>query len=299
MRQTELKALLLRRRLLKVRREKGQRELINPADIWKASMEAKLEGRMPAQALWNFRRCGEEVIYATCTACGISRKFLFACNRKWCPRCQGRIAARRARAITIWARHIPQPKHLVLTKTNFAEVTAKKIRGFTKALTKLRRQKCFSPVRGGCVTVEMTNEGKGWHLHSHWLLDVQWLQMEEVRDGWAKLLDQPTAIVKIKDLREKDYAQEVAKYVAKGSEMAGWEADKLWAFIASIRGCRFFFPFGSLLKQGPEIRAEIARESRVDKSCPCGCDKIIYETEGEAVMREIREARGDWRRRRR
>jgi len=92
-------------------------------------------------------------------------------------------------------------------------------------------------------------------LHSHWLLDVRWLDMKGVSLTWSGLVGQEFAIVKIKDARDRDYLQEVTKYVAEGSELAKWPAEHLLEFVTAIRSRRFFFAFGSLFKMGHEIRS--------------------------------------------
>jgi hypothetical protein len=243
----------------------------------------------------SFLRCGREEIFATCLGCSKVEKFFYSCNRKWCPRCQPRLASARADKIEIWANKIRQPKHLVLTQRNIEVLTRKSVRKFIRNLAKLRRAVCWREVRGGCASVEITNEGKGWHIHAHILLDVDWLEMPDVRDTWAKLLGQETAIVKVMDCRGKDYLQEVCKYAAKGSEMARWAGDDSLQLIQAIKSVRLFFPFGSLFGMQAEIKRELARQRGDTGVCPCGCAKRIFQTENDLLMDEISAARGDHR----
>ena len=130
---------------------------------------------------------------------------------------------------------------------------------------------------------------QGWHLHSHWLLDVRWLDMPEISREWGRLCGQEFAIVKIMDCRDSEYLQEVTKYVCEGSEMAKWPAEQIHEFVAAIRGRRFFFPFGSLFKIGREIRAEIKEARPAAQPCACGCKDFIFETEEQAAINEIRQ----------
>ena len=295
----DLRNILRLRAIAKRKREAGQGDLISPEELWQETMIGKLRRTMPGEALWQFMRCGVEQMFRVCCACGSTRAGWYHCDRRWCPRCQKRLAARRAATIGIWIQHVTQPKHLVLTKRNFEELHPKDLRTFAKSLTKFRRSKCFREVHGGCQSIEMTHEGRGWHMHAHMLLDVKWLDMGAVEATWASLMKQQNVIVKIKDVRGGSYVQEVSKYVAKGSEMAGWPAERLAAFIAAIRGTRFFAPFGSLLKQGAEIRAEIARAKGVAPACECGCEKFLWETADEREAREISEQHGQYHRRHR
>lgn len=136
--------------------------------------------------------------------------------------------------------------------------------------------------------MEITNEQNGWHLHSHWLLDVRWLDMPEVSRTWGQLCGQEFGIVKVKDLRAGDYVHECAKYVCEGNAMAQWPAERILEFVTAIKGCRFFFQFGALLKQAKRIRAELAMEKPDREPCECGCEDYVFETEAMSVLNQIR-----------
>jgi hypothetical protein len=176
----------------------------------------------------------------------------------------------------------------VLTQKNFPILTQKKLREHQKNLSRIRRLKCWSAVKGGCVSIEITNEERGWHLHSHWLLDVRWLDMPSISQEWGRLCGQEFAIVKIMDCRKKEYLQEVTKYVVEGSELAKWPAEHVHEFVSGIRGRRFFFAFGSLFHDGRRIRAEIKAEKPPRAPCDCGCGDFMFETEEQTVLNEMR-----------
>lgn len=285
----QLQQKILQRKRARFQREKAQTELLPVRMLHKESVAAKLIGIGSGQQLNNFQRCGVEQLYCTCENCGKTEVFYYNCNRKWCPLCAVRLAKIRAEKLKLWARTIDQPKHLVLTMRNFAVLTRPKIRQFQKALLQLRKQKLWHSVRGGCASLEITNGKEGWHLHAHLLLDVRWLDMEDLSLHWGKLIGQEFGIVKIKDCRGTDYLAEVSKYVAKGSELATWSGEQLWEFICAIRGCRFFFAFGSLFKMTKEIRRQLNELKGGGKVCPCGCGKFLIDTEASAVLREIRQ----------
>lgn len=142
-------------------------------------------------------------------------------------------------------------------------------------------------VRGGCISIEITNEGKGWHLHSHWLVDVDWLPMADISVVWGKLVGQEFAIVKIKDVRGKDYLKEICKYVVEGSELAKWEPEHINQFVRSVYRNRFFYSFGSLYKIAPQLRAELEMQKPEAVPCDCGCAEFWFESLDKAVVREI------------
>jgi hypothetical protein len=138
------------------------------------------------------------------------------------------------------------------------------------------------------MSLEVTNESNGWHLHAHCLVDVRWLDMSELARQWAQLLGQEFGIVKIKDCRGTDYVMEVAKYVAKGSELAKWSGEQLWEFINAIRGVRFFAAFGSLFHMSREIKAELAMQQAGQRECECGSCDYVIENELTATMADYR-----------
>lgn len=183
-----LRKLITERKRAKNLREYQQPKLIENREVHKATIEAKLSGLMNNRQFENFQKCGREEIYATCQACHKSRTFYFACNRRWCPLCNYKLTASRGAALHVWSKTITQPKHLVLTISNFTILTRKRIRDFQKALLKLRRLKVCSEIRGGCCSIEITKGASGWHLHAHLLLDADWIDMPILVPNGQRLL---------------------------------------------------------------------------------------------------------------
>ena len=271
----------------RVESEKRQKQLLPKLDDFAETIRIKLSGLLDSTQFWNFSRCGHENIYRTCENCGTVDSFRYRCNLKWCPRCQQRLGSIRRNLISHWAKRIRQPKHLILTHRNFPVLTRTIIRKHTAKLAKFRRSSCASAISGGCCSTEITHEGCGWHLHAHLLVDVRWLDMEKVSVTWGKLVGQNFAIVKIKDVREKEYLQEICKYVVEGSELAKWEPDLINEFVQAVRGLRMFSSFGTLRDLAPQIRAEIFAGKPPSPICKCGCGKFIFESEETALCREV------------
>jgi hypothetical protein len=281
--------LLIRARAIARReRDRQQLKLLDENDQFKSTIQTKLEGLNETNQFRNFCRCGEEEIFRTCRGCSAVERYSYRCNLKWCPRCQWRVVDERKNLLRLWATKITQPKHLVLTQKNFAILTRGKLRVHRQRLASLRRRKLFRRVRGGCVSVEITNEERGWHLHSHWLLDVRWLDMERMSKVWGEMCGQEFAIVKIMDVRNQDYVKEVSKYVCEGSEMAKWPAEEINEFVTAVRGTRFFTAFGSLRALAPSIRMELNASKPQAKPCDCGCSDFIFEDETQATINELR-----------
>jgi hypothetical protein len=292
-------ALIQHRKKCKVLRENQQRKLLPDEQLFHDEIRDKLDGRflvfsplmqefVEAPQFRNFCRCGEEKIYRTCKDCGETTSFEYRCNIKWCPRCQWRIANARQEKIAEWAKNVRQPKHIVTTQTNFQILTKRKIREHQKNLIRLRRSTCFDQVKGGCVSVEITNESRGWHLHAHWLVDARWIDASLLSQTWGHIVGQEFAIVKVKDVRGREFTHEICKYLAKGSEIASWPPEQISEFVQAIRGRRFFFAFGSLFASGREIRAALLAKKTQQTPCDCGSTHFRFETDEQALLRELR-----------
>lgn len=270
-------------------RDRRQKELFLKEDLWHTQIANKLEDLglpmwEPIPEGWkrrfpwldNFLSCGTAEILRQCCHCGNTTRHTINCSQKFCPRCQWRLTKRRAQMLTAWASRVKSPVHLVTTQKNFPVLTASKLRSHMRALARLRRHMSMRPVRGGAVSVEITNEGNGWHLHAHWLLDTGWLEAPEIARAWGKQVGQEYAIVKLKALRATDYIGECAKYLAKGNDVATWPAEQIWEFCHSIRGRRFFTTFGSLRAQADAVREQIAFAQPEKKPCECGSSHFHF-----------------------
>lgn len=278
------------RERMKVRREaeKRQGKLLKDGDLWHETVRAKLDGRFEATQFGNFSKCGKERIFKTCRSCRSVEAFEYQCSIKWCPRCNWKITERRRELISRWASTIGQPKHIVLTQKNFPDLTASKIKALLVALRKLRRTQVWKQVKGGCTSIEVTNEGQGWHLHTHTLCDARWVDVHELSQVWGELVGQSFGVVCVKDVRGEEFKREVQKYVVKGNQLASWPAEQILEFVTAIKGKRFFFPFGSLYKLQKQIKLAIENDKPDAKPCDCGCIEFIYEDEVQATLNEIR-----------
>lgn len=228
--------------------------------------------------------CGTEPVYLICGGCRTTRKVFNHCDNHLCPKCQPRLARERFETIKFWAAAITQPKHVVLTCKNQPFIDTKFIREFVALFAKLRRQAWCRHWRSGMWSIEVTNEGKGWHLHVHALIDARWIDQIKLASAWAKLIGQQKAIVKVLDARAADYVREVAKYAVKGSDLAKWSVSDLTVFVNAIQGCRTFGTFGALYKERSKWNALLQSLRDDRRKCECGCDswQILSENEYEA-----------------
>lgn len=270
---------------------KDNHELWNKSEHWHESIRAKLDGLLETNQFANFEKCGKEVLFKSCAECGKTEILTYRCSIRWCPRCNWRLARARSEMLTAWTRQIKQPKHLTLTQRNTDTFTRRTLRTHLKNLQRLRRSKFWKAanVKGGCLSVEVTNETQGWHLHSHWLIDCRWMDAGKLAVEWGKIVGQDYAIVKVQDARARDYVLQVCKYVVKGNELAAWPAEQIHQFVNAIRGRRMFFVFGSLAQKTDAVKLQLAKgREHTHRICECGCDKFTLETEVASILKEIR-----------
>lgn len=222
-----------------------------------------------------FFECGSHGGILCCKNCDAVRELETHCSRKWCPRCQHRIVEKRIEILREWTNEIPQAKMVTVTSRNTDTITRKKLRQMNKNLWRLRRQQVFEHVDGGCQSIEVTNESRGWHIHAHLYVNARWVDKQKLSIAWGKLVGQDYAIVDVRDARDVDYAKEVAKYVCKPASMARWQPNEIAEFIHAVSGVRLFNVFGSLSGLRRKIAAQIATK-RQPNVCDCGCEAWKY-----------------------
>jgi hypothetical protein len=226
-----------------------------------------------------------------CTGCRKHSVFFNRCETKFCPICAPRLARERRETVEWWTKQLTQPKHVVLTARNTETITKERVLAFKEAFQKLRRRKLTRNWLGGFYSLEVTNEGRGWHLHMHVLVNARFVPADQLAVEWGKLIGQDFAIVKVKDCRDRSYLGEVTKYAVKGTELAGWTGADIAALMDAFEGVRVFGVFGELFKKRAEFREFLEALQGELPRCECGCDKwrILGEDEfnWEEIEREI------------
>lgn len=208
------------------------------------------------------------------------------CKKRWCPVCAPRISAERIAKYCYAATAMQWPLAVTLTTANTPEAQGS-IRSFRKALSKFRRTKFWSGnVKGGLLSLEVTNTGNGWHVHAHLLVDARWLALrtphprtsdskptvkaklraahDELSQHWAACLNQPSAIV----WAERAYGKallETVKYAVKPSDLIN-SPDPIAPIIREMHRLQLVNGFGTcygLTKQWKKAAA--------DARGPCMC----------------------------
>jgi hypothetical protein len=265
-----------------------QSEFWDSALLWKAGIAAKLRSVGSHDIAQALESCHTSQGFAECNGCKRVRTFWNRCDRFFCPCCTPRLARERRKSIEWWTAEINQPKHLVLTTRNTDHLSQAKVKGIIRALQKLRRRSVARSWRGGCWSLEITNEGRGWHLHLHLLIDAPWVDIEGVSRQWGTLVGQDYAIVKVKDCRQRDYLAEVTKYAVKGSTIAAWTGEQITHFVNAFTGVRTFGVFGSLYGKRTQWREWIKSVTQDRQACECGCKQwTIFDADGWRIHRHF------------
>lgn len=271
--------------------------------IHTASVAAKLRSVQDTVRADALDRCHTEATHAECVDCKTHRVFMNRCDKFYCPFCQPSISKRRLKAVEWWAHQCRQPKHVILTVKNSTIVSRLGVDFIKSCWKSLRRSKFAKevtsflhtdpadpsfgkkitsyPWKGGFWTIEVTNEGKGWHVHIHALIESQFIDVEVLKNEWAKRLGQDIAIVKVKDARAKQFINEVTKYIVKGDQLSSWSGQDILNFINAFDGVRTFGAFGELHGKRTEFKSWLEQFDKDTTVCECCGGLVRFFTEWE------------------
>jgi len=264
-----------------------QRELWCRQTVHKNTVAAKLREHGRIHEADGLEACHTETTWCVCKGCNASRPFLNRCERFYCPECQPTLSRDRERSVGWWAREMSQPKHVILTLKNFPRINKRVVQWAKAAFGKLRRRRFARNWVGGFYNWEVTNEGKGWHLHVHALVEAKWIDSGQLSTEWMKVTRGLGRIVKVKDARQHDYLKEVTKYAVKGSQLAAFSGEQIAMFIDAFTGVRTFGVFGSLYAKRTEFREWLKTVTDTHLKCKCGCTDFWYQTDFEHEHGEL------------
>lgn len=255
--------------------------------IHKNTVAAKLREAQRPDVATKLEKCHTQFTVGQCNACRKVQKFPNRCDQFFCPECQPRLANDRQRAVEWWTREINQPKHVVLTVQNLPFITKDHVREFKKWFKNLRRSKFTRNWQGGFYSVEVTNEGRGWHLHLHALIDAHWIDAIGLSVAWNKANNGLGRIVKVKDGRETAYLKEVVKYAVKGNQLAAWSKELITEFLDAFTGVRTFGVFGSLYGKRTQFAEWFKAIRDAKPRCTCGACDMLYFSEAEFLEKDF------------
>ena len=232
-------------------------------------------------------KCHTIYTVAQCTKCGTVKKFPNRCDLFCCAECQPRKSNDRRKAVEWWTRQINQPKHVVLTVVNLADMTSFHVNEVKKWFRALRRSKFARNWTGGFWNLEVTNEGRGWHIHIHALIDAKWIDARELSEAWQRHTNGLGRIVKVLDCRNKSYLKEVTKYAVKGPQLAAWSPEQIKTFVLTFDHVKTFGVFGNLYGKRTQFAEWFKAVRDAKPRCECGSCSVLYFSEAQFLERDF------------
>lgn len=270
-----------------VTQQKKQLPLWAKQTIHKNSVAAKLRSIGEHDLAIGLETCHTSFTVAQCRCCHKHQSFPNRCDRFYCPECQPRLSRDREKAVKWWTETIDQPKHTVLTVKNVGDLTSGHVRQLKKWFTQLRRSKFASAWTGGFYSIEVTNEGRGWHLHIHALINARYIDQFLLSEKWAKITNGLGRIVKVNDARRVSYLKEVTKYAVKGNQLAAWSPEQIRTFIEAFDGVRTFGVFGELYGKRTQWKEWLKTITEFGTRCECGSSDFWFFSELEWIQKDL------------
>ncbi|MCD6130565.1 MAG: protein rep [Candidatus Hydrothermae bacterium] len=246
--------------------------LFAPNSAIAETIAQKLESQGLHDYAEKLRRCHQRWTVLRCKQCGRRYRFPERCKLRFCPNCQHFLSKKRQQDLEWWVRMLKQPKHVVLTVRNAGELTPDYIKWVKKCFSRLRRRRFAKGWKSGIYSIEVTNEGRGWHVHLHALIEAQWIDAKELARQWADIVGQDFAIVWVKDARGKETVKEILKYAVKGNQVAEWTPEEVAQYVRSVEGVRLFGRFGSLTGELERWKEETEDLVEHGFRCECGSE---------------------------
>jgi hypothetical protein len=224
--------------------------------------------------------CGTEPVFLVCTNCRGVRKVFNHCDRLFCPTCQPRLARKREKQVAWWVQELPRgASHLVLTLANIPDdaLTRDYLVWVRDCFGRLRRLK-FARKWSGFYTLQITNNGNGFHVHLHVLVGFPFVDIPKIKEEWARLTNGAGQIVKI--VPGHPNLLRLVRYVVRPSDLSSWTPARIGAFARAVENIKTFAVFGSLWSLRTKY-ADWLREVRyLNRNCPCcGCNSLDFYTE--------------------
>jgi len=269
----------------------------------KDQLEARLLQEEAYDLATVLQSCGSEM-RLVCQECTAVRVVRVGCKKRWCPCCAPGLAAKRVKKYQAAVLAMKWPLHVTFTITNKHALEAADLVALLKAFRRLRQRRIWKcTVRGGFVSLEITNRGKGWHPHLHVVADCEWLSLttspptkwmskaqkkniyaaaaRELEQTWCELVGQKTASVKTRRKYggaegARSLAVETMKYTVEPSALIECKGSASEAIYA-MNKVRLFRGFGSC------YRLKLDDEVKEPSMCDCGeCNSWRPETIVEA-----------------
>jgi len=192
----------------------------------------------------NLHKCSQTELLLCCESCGHSKYVVYHCGNRICPVCSWKVSRDRARYSEAMLQNMQYPKFITLTMPTWTRDPRDGIKFLRAAFTKLRGQKIWRPVVGGCYQIELKSKENGWHIHLHILMDAPYMPKEKIFSAWKKILGLDFVSIRVKACRTKAQRAYVVKYVSKNDDFHN-DAEAAADWYEATKGTRLFGTFGT------------------------------------------------------
>lgn len=174
-----------------------------------------------------------------CSKCGYDHEVQGYCSDRLCPDCRKRKYWHLYQGYLRILRGKSNLVHLVLTVKNLKYFNKPAIKKIRKEFNQLRKRKIWQSVTGGMYVIQVSEKGKGYHLHLHVIIETKsYLPQSVISKQWRSITG--SYVVNIKQVKN----QRILRYVLRDFFQAPRVTDpQLWADIFSR--VRMVHTFGS------------------------------------------------------
>lgn len=202
-------------------------------------------------------RCGKDIMFLTCKACGLFHARRKRCNNRFCETCARSLSKRAKGGISeivkkrcLWQRKSRHKlKFITLTCENFpVEKVLWGLEHLNKWFSNLVRRKVWKgKIKGFLKRIEVTRGQDGnYHLHIHVLAEGSFIEQADLSANWENILSRhgwKGVVVDIREVKGITKAiKEISKYCFKPN---GLELEDK-AFLSKVFNHRRLYSFGGV-----------------------------------------------------
>lgn len=176
-----------------------------------------------------------------CSHCGRPLKVRLSCGDRTCPTCRAKWFGYHFKPILEVVTKWKSVYFMTLTLRNIPDSAFGRydVKGLRESFGKLRKR--FKEIAGGFYVVQVTNNGKGWHLHLHVLFDGSFIAQKALSKAWAEIT-KGSYIVGIEQVRDR---REAVRYLLKDFlQSPKIRPEDRESFNGVFKGSRLVQPFG-------------------------------------------------------
>lgn len=188
-----------------------------------------------------------EYLRVICSCCGDRFDVPVYCGNRFCPICSFSRGVRIRNRLKWLVSNVDiqrgeTVKHITFTIPNQKDLFTM-VKHLVKSFRKLRQTQLWKRhVSGGAFVIEVTGCSGDWHGHIHSVVQCSYIHWNKLRDAWLSISGgRGVWISRIPLSAAVNY---LSKYLSKPSVPDG----ELLTVSASLKGIRFFQPFGSWYK---------------------------------------------------